>query len=168
MELYFIKCKIDDFDEFFMLRRDDENILWTGHKKIPDKNKLKDWFYKQLNREDRIIFLAKSSETKETVGYLYIDIVEEKNNIIEISHGIHSKFKGNGLGTKNVKYAIDYVKLNLVFIDQLDAWIASNNIGSVKTFLKNGFSKTNEIKMIFFEGFNEKIEMQKFVYEIQR
>ena len=167
METYFINCKMDDFDEFYILRCDEENVLWTGHKNAPDKDNLKEWFDIQLNN-NRMIFLVRLLGTREAVGYLYLDIVGKNNNIIDISHGIYNRFKGNGLGTKNVKYAIEYTKNNLTSIDELNAWVARENFGSVKTFLNNGFVKTNENKMIFFQGINKEMEMQKFVYKIQR
>lgn len=168
MNIFFSKVMMSDFEDFYILKCDEENIRWTGYDKGPDKDMLRQWFYKQLKRKDRIMFLIRLVENGEAVGYLYLDIVGENANIIETGHGVLSKFKGHGLGTKIITYAVNYTKGKLNFIDEIDGWIAVNNIGSIKNVLKNGYSKTNETKKVVFKGFNKELEMQKFVYKIQR
>ena len=109
MDLYFERITDNDFKTFYILKCDDENVFWTGHIKVPDKNTLKTWFMKQLLRKDRIIFLAKSKEyPNDALGYLYLDVVGENNDHIETGHGVHSKFAGHGIGTMLIKHAIDY------------------------------------------------------------
>jgi len=167
MEIFFEKITEDDFNLYYELRCDQENILWTGHAERPDIKNLRNWFLKQIERKDRIFFLVKSKELpNEAMGYLYLDIVGVKNNVIETGHGVHSKFKGKGIGTKIIKFAVEFSSENLLFIDRNDGWIAHDNIGSIKNFLKNGYSETNETKKHFFKSINDDVLMKKFTRKI--
>ena len=171
MNIYFQKCKKEDFINYYLLKCDKKNIIWTGHKNKPNKNKLKLWFNKQLKRTDRIIFLVKTKEySNAALGYLYIDIIEQDSyeKIVDVGYGVNSKYTKRGIGTNIIKFAIDYVTINLPFIDIITAWVVYNNIGSIKVFLKNKFIKTKEIKKEFFEGFNKEILMEKYIYNIKR
>jgi len=167
METYLERCTEDDFDLYYELRCDPENIFWTGYKERPNKKNLRNWFIKQLDRIDRVFFLVKSEEfPNEAIGYLYLDIVEVRNNVIETGHGVHSKFKGKGIGTKIIKFAVEYSSEYLPSIDRMDGWIAHDNIGSIKNFLKNGYSETNETKTYFFRSINDDVLMKKFTRKI--
>ncbi|OOM77939.1 hypothetical protein CLPUN_21120 [Clostridium puniceum] len=168
MEIYLSQCNLNDFESFYFLKCDEENIYWTGHKTKPEKQNLEKWFIEQLQRKDRIMFLAKNKINDEIVGYLYLDIVGELKNIIETGHGVHSKFKGNGLGTRIICLAIQYTKENLKFIDEVDGWILENNIGSIKNVLKNGYLGTDETKNVFIESTNKNECMRKYIYKIER
>jgi len=172
MDIYFQKCKKEDFENYYLLKCDKENIIWTGHKNKPNKDKLKLWFNKQLKRTDRIIFLVKTKElfSNTALGYLYIDIMEEDSyeKIVDVGYGVNSKYTKRGIGTNIIKFAIDYVTINFPFIDTITAWVAYNNNGSIKVFLRNKFIKTKEIKKEFFEGFNKEILMEKYIYKIKR
>lgn len=169
MDIYFELCKDYDFEFFYELKVDEENIVWTGHSNPPIKNKLKKWFLEQLERNDRYMFIVKSPEyPNDPVGYLYLDIVGENNNVIETGHGVNSKFKGRGIGTKIIKFAIDYTTNNLIYINRVDGWIAENNIGSINNVLKNGYIETSETKRVFFESINKNVNMRKFCYNINR
>lgn len=168
MNISFNKANKSDFQDFYNLRCDEENILWTGHKKSPCKNILGQWFYNQLKRQDRIIFLVRTVENDEVAGYLYLDIVGKNRNVIDIGYGVYSKYKGNGIGTIIIKFIIEYTKENLKSVCEICAWIATNNFASIKCVSRNDYIKTNDVKKVFFKGFNKELEMQKFVYKIQR
>lgn len=168
MEIYLEKCTIDNFEEFYFLRCDDENLYWTGYKNKPIKENLKIWYINQLKREDRIIFLAKNKANANTIGYLYLDIVGENKNICETGHGVHSKFKGRGIGTEIIRMALEYVNKNLNFISRVDGWILENNKGSIKTVLKNGYFKTDEVKKVFLDSTNKLEILRKYSYKISR
>jgi len=170
MNIYFQKCKKEDFINYYLLKCDKENIVWTGHKNKPNKNKLRLWFNKQLKRTDRTIFLAKTEEYSNAVlGYLYIDIIEQDayEKIIELAYGVNSKCTKRGIGTNIVKFAIDYVTNSLLFTGTITAWVAYNNISSIKVLLENKFIKTKEIKKEFFEGFKKEVLMEKYIYKIK-
>lgn len=168
MEIYLHRCDLSDFEDFYFLKCDEENIYWSGHKNKPDKYKLKTWFEQQLERKDRIIFIANNKINNDVIGYLYIDIVGENNNIMETGHGVYSKYKAKGIGTQIINFALNYTKENLEFVDEVNGWILENNIGSIKNVIKNGYIKTNEIKTVSIESTNKNEIMRKYVYKIQR
>lgn len=167
VDIYFQKCEEDDFKQYYTLKCDRENIIWAGHKIKPDKNKFREWFLEQLKRQDRIIFLAKAKEfPRDAIGYLYLDIIGE--NLLEISYGVNSKYKGKGIGTKIVKFALDYSVNNLPLMDTIIAWVAYNNIGSIKVLEKNKYIKTNKTKKVFFKAFEKELTMRKYIYRFKR
>ncbi|MGN2371295.1 GNAT family N-acetyltransferase [Clostridium cagae] len=153
MKLLFKRCDEEDFEDFFILRSDDENMYWTGHDEKPNKTNLKEWYLTQLKRTDRLLFIVRSGKN---------------NNIIETGHGVNSKYKGKGLGTEIIKFAIDYSRSELTFIDEVDGWILEDNIGSIKNVLKNGYAETDERKEIYLKNLNIYKIMKKYVYKIKR
>lgn len=167
MKLNFKQCDESDFEDFYILRVDEENIYWTGYDKKPDKDALKSWYLNQLKRSDRLLFIFRSDECIEPVGYLYLDIVGEDHNIIETGHGVNSKYKGHGLGTKIIKFALDYSKSELTFIDEVHGWILENNIGSIKNVLNNGYDETNEKKIVYMKNLKEFKTFKKYIYKIK-
>ncbi len=164
MKLIFKKCSKEDFEDFYILRCDKENIYWTGHNKEPNKDNLYGWYMEQLKRDDRIMFIVKADELDEPAGYLYLDIIE---NEAGIGYGVNSVYKNNGFGTKIISYSKEYVlevllkdkKINKVF-----GWIFEENYPSIKCFLKNGFVKTNEKKEQYMKSVNRHNIMFKYIF----
>jgi RimJ/RimL family protein N-acetyltransferase len=147
-----------------MLKCDEENIFWTGHAKKPDKDILKKWFLNQLERNDRIMFIVKDSETDAAIGYLYLDIVGD-NDTIETGHGVNSNYKGRGIGTKIIKFALEYTRNHLKYINEVHGWILEDNVGSIKNVLNNGYKETEDTKEVFIEGFDGYKKMKKYIYK---
>lgn len=168
MNIKLEKCRIEDYEDFYKLKCDEENIYWTGYVRKPEKNELKKWYYEQLQSKSRIMFFAKDEINGEVVGYLYLDLVGEKENIIETGHGVYSIYKGKGIGTQIIKLAIQHVRDELIFVDKIVGWILENNIGSIKNVLKNGYVETDSRKSIFLESANKVITMRKYVYKLER
>jgi RimJ/RimL family protein N-acetyltransferase len=127
----------EDFDSYFFLKSDEENILWSGHEAAPDKERLFNWYIKDIDRKDRYFFLFLDEfSLGRAIGYLYMDIVEEFDSKIEVSYGVYSGCKSKGYGTQIIKFAKDFVTRELFYIKYLHAWIANENIGSIKVVLK--------------------------------
>jgi L-amino acid N-acyltransferase YncA len=168
VNLMFSRCTLADFDDYFSLRCEKKNILWTGYEKVPEKNELYDWFSVQLKRNDRLFFIVRDEENRSAIGYLYIDILGENDEIMETSHGVSSKMKGKGLGTLIVKFAKDYTIEQLKSVKRIDGWIASDNIGSIKNFLNNGYHKTMDQKTVRFKGFGQDKIMVRYEYIIEQ
>lgn len=168
MEIYLHKCALHDFENFYFLKCDEENIYWTGHKSKPEKQNLKEWFIEQLQRKDRIIFLARNNLNDEVLGYLYLDTCGKEEDIVEIGYGVHSKFKGKGIGTKIINFALKYTKNNLKLVNEVNAWILESNIASIKVVLKNGYLETDSTKDIFIASLDKEEIMRKYSYKIER
>jgi RimJ/RimL family protein N-acetyltransferase len=157
----------EDFDNYYKLRCDELNVNWTGYKKAPNKSNLQDWYLENINKKSRYFFLFFEDEPcVKILGYLYMDVVES-GDTIDTGHGVHSKYSGKGYGTKIIQFALEYAKKNLLFINFFQGWIASDNLGSIKNVLKNGYVKTEESKEVKFESGEVKV-FEKYLYTIER
>jgi RimJ/RimL family protein N-acetyltransferase len=139
-----------DFESYYILKADEENIRWTGHSGAPERIKIYDWYIKNISRKDRIFFLFMLQESNECVGYLYMDYVHVNMTILEVSLGVNSRHAGKGYGTEIIKFAVEKAKNELTNIKFLEAWIADENLGSVKAFLRNEYIKTEYCKDVRF------------------
>lgn len=161
-------AKPEDFEFYYDLRCDELNIQWTGHTNLPDKEGLKRWYLANINKNGRYFFLFFENEALiDVVGYLYLDVVGENGDTIDTGHGVHSGHGGKGYGTKIIKFGLEYAKDNLLFINRFQGWIASDNIGSIKNVLKNGYYKTSETKEVVFGDGEIKI-FEKYLFDIVR
>ena len=74
-----IKSKLataEDFNDYLILKTDENNVIWSGHSAPPDRDKLWEWFIENINRDERLFFLFYDEEFyDEPVGYLYMDTV---------------------------------------------------------------------------------------------
>jgi len=142
-----------DFDKYYLLRQDETNIYWTGYQAAPPREKLFDWYKINIESNNRYFFIFfEGSNEKEVVGYLYIDKIIDVPVEISVSYGVYSKMAGNGYGTKINSFAVDFVKDSLPKIKYMGAWIAKDNIASLKCIEKNGYLKTDILKIVEFAG----------------
>lgn len=156
-----------DFDFYYKLKCDDENVLWSGHMNAPDKEKLKNWFLVNIKRDDRYFFLFFNEENKhDIIGYLYLDVVGDNMDTIDTGHGVHSSHTGKGYGTIILQRGIEYAKKELPQIHYFQGWIMSDNIGSIKNVLRLGYYKTDENKIIKTGKDEEKL-MEKYLLKIK-
>lgn len=139
-----------DFESYFILKSDQENIKWTGHSNAPERQAIYGWYIKNISRKDRYFFLFLLEGTQHCIGYLYMDYIDQKRTILEISLGVHSGYAGKGYGTEIIKFATDKATSEFSKTEYLEAWVAEENIGSIKTFLRNNYQKTELCKEVAF------------------
>ncbi|HEX8563147.1 MAG TPA: GNAT family protein [Flavobacterium sp.] len=157
-----------DFDAYYFLKSDEENIKWSGHEAAPDKERMLNWYLKNIKRNDRHFFLFWDREYFDhVVGYLYMDVVGQKSDTIDTGHGVHSNCGGKGYGTQIIGFALQYATENLPQIHHFQGWIANDNIGSIKNVLKNGYYKTNETKPVAFAD-GEMKTFEKYMIDIRQ
>lgn len=147
-----------DFDKYYLLRQDKINIYWTGYQAAPPKEKLFDWYKLNIESTNRYFFIFfEESTEKNIVGYLYIDKIIEIPEEVSVSYGVYSKMAGKGYGTKINHFAVDFVKESLLQIKYMSAWIAEDNIGSIKCLEQNGYYRSDISKTVEFAGGEVKI-----------
>lgn len=157
----------DDFNAYFFLKCDEENIKWTGHENAPEREKLYQWYLTNINLDIRHFFLFfEDNQVDKPVGYLYVDYVNAEKTSVDTGHGVYSNSAGKGYGTEIIKFAIEFTTKELLSVKEIEGWIAQDNIGSVKNVLKNGYHETEETKVVKFEGGEEKT-FRKFVRQIR-
>ena len=161
--IQFKKCDPSDFEHFYRLRCEENNICWTGWDAPPNYEHLQKWFLSNLMRHDRTIFLAYETCYKLTYGYLYIDRVAKQ--VFAISYAVSDKYRNNGIGTKIIQFATTYVLQNLQPNSKIIAKVAENNIASISALLKNNYPPTNEWEMGFFRKSGLSVKMQFYEYK---
>ena len=135
MLIYSIATEID-YDDFFRMKSDYNNIAWGGFIQKPDNINFKIWYLKQIDSSsNRKIYIVKKES--ESVGYFNLEEVEE--NTLEISIGVLTEFSGIGIGAYMISSA-----LTLAEGKRIIAWIAEDNIASIKSFKKNSFIKSDD------------------------
>jgi len=115
----------EDYDDFFEMKSDYNNIAWGGFLQKPDYEDFKLWFLKQIDsKSKRKIYIVKRENV--SVGYFNLEYID--NITSEISYGVISEFTGLGIGTFIVRSATTILDKKIV------AWVADDNIPSIKMF----------------------------------
>jgi len=115
----------EDYDDFFEMKSDYNNIAWGGFLQKPDYEDFKLWFLKQIDsKSKRKIYIVKRENV--SVGYFNLEYIDDITS--EISYGVISEFTGLGIGTFIVRSATTILDKKIV------AWVADDNIPSIKMF----------------------------------
>lgn len=139
----------NDYDDFYKIKCDPENVKWSGFNSEPDYNRLKIWYNNQLESTVRTIYLCYLEE--QICGFFYLDKISNEE-FEAASSGVLKKFAGKGVGTCLVKKRIEIAKEQNARM--LSSWIADDNSRSWKRFEKLGFQKTDvsEVRMVSLMG----------------
>lgn len=128
-----------DYDDFYKIKCDPENVKWSGFATAPDYERMKEWFRVQLGSGRRSIYLAYWNG--EVCAFFYLDKLTE-DEFEAASSGVVKDYTGRGIGTYLVKERIELAKAQGA--KQLSSWIADENPQSWRRFEKLGFKKTDE------------------------
>ena len=146
-ELTYKIATIEDYDDFYTIKCDPENIKWSGFATAPDYECMKEWFRQQLEGDKRTIYLCYWKG--EVCGFFYLDKLSDDSSE-ETGYGVLTKFAGRGIGTAIVRFAKELCKsINLC------AWVSEKNRASERCFEKNGFEKRDLNAMRTLASFNE-------------
>lgn len=129
----------DDYDGYYQIKSDSQNIIWGGFDKAPDYEKFKTVFLNRINSSDRREYVCIVDHA--IVGYL---AAVEEGDTVEISYGVLTQASGKGVATALINDVISqYPNKRIV------AWVSEHNVGSEKCLLKNGFVKLNDVETRF-------------------
>ena len=169
-DLLIVPVSADDFEFYYLMKCEKENIYWSGFKSAPDKEKLHTWFMQKVDQfkvKDSYklyIMLATIDQNYTKVGYLSLYPSCNCKDCCEISIGVSSSYTGKGIGTKAIRRAIEEsAKLGY---RKIFAYIRKDNGRSQAAFTKAGFILTEKSKEVFFENINRNVEMWEYVYEV--
>ena len=97
---------IDDYDAFYAIKADANNIKWGGFDKAPQKDTFERWYKLQLKpNSKRKIFILQIENR--IVGFSSVNFTEP--NEPELSYGVLSEEAGNGYGTEILKRTTDII-----------------------------------------------------------
>ena len=138
-ELSYKQAAMQDYDDFYKIKCDPENVKWSGFATAPDYERMKEWFRQQLEGGKRTIYLCYWNG--DCCGFFYLDKVSAEE-MEAASSGVLTEYTGRGIGTWTVGERIQLAKEQGASI--LSSWIADENPRSWKRFEKLGFQKTDE------------------------
>ena len=162
MDIEIRKAADADFDFFYSVKCDEDNMYWSGHSLRPKYDILYAFFTSQTRHQDvfnqRTIFIVEEKQSGKSAGYLYLDPIG--NDAAEISVAIVQSFSGRGFGRQAVcalcKFAWDYGFKNM------SAMIREDNLRSQKMFTHAGFQRTDIYEYQFIQNLNKDVKMIKF------
>lgn len=151
-----------DFNFFYIIKCEDDNIYWSGHTALPLREKLFRFFFSHVQSHDvlnkRTIFIVEEKRDGLSVGYLYLDPIDRSS--AEISVGIMQGVSGQGLGRQAVGALCD-LACNFGFTT-IYAMVREDNIRSQNMFLHAGFEKTEAFRYHFMQNLNKEVKMIAF------
>lgn len=153
-ELTYNQATLADYDDFYKIKCDPENVKWSGFASAPDYERMKEWYCKQLESEKRTIYIAYWNGV--ACGFFYLDKLEEQD-AEEIGYGVLTCYSGKGIGTALVDTGAKLCKAS-----ELTAWVSEKNRASERCFEKNGFLKQNKIELRELVGFQQPEQKQFF------
>lgn len=167
------KAVREDFDFFFSVKSEEENLFWCGYRDAPIRENLQRFWNNYVPNDgkrksymesrSREIYIVQ--EEDHPVGYLYIDYLPDSE--AELSLGISNSESGKGYGTKAIKEAI--VLLNARELSVI-GYIREDNNKSQRLCSSAGMYQTNEYREMIlpFGEFDKTIKLYKWETEKTR
>ena len=125
-----------DFGDFFRLKCDVDNIVWSGHDRPPDWHRMNEWFAMQhAPGSKRDIYLAECEG--QVLDYTYVD---DLGDAVEITIGVASREAWRGLGRNFLRQLMADLVRNSDY-RRIECWLFPENVASVKTFEAAGFRR---------------------------
>ena len=91
---------IEDYEAFYAIKADINNVKWSGFDKAPHKENFRVWYLNQLaNDSGRKLYLLQVNS--KIVGYSSVSYVNPSES--EISYGVLTEESGKGFGTEIIK-----------------------------------------------------------------
>lgn len=146
-ELSCKKATLKDYDDFYKIKCDSENVKWSGFASAPDYDGMKEWFRQQIENEKRTIYLAYWDGA--VCGFFYLDKLA-KRDAEEIGYGVLTDHSGKGIGTALVSTGV-----KLCESSKLTAWVSEKNRASERCFEKNGFVRIDTKEKRYMSAFHE-------------
>lgn len=141
-EIKLRKATLDDMENVFRLSNDPEvrkvsinkeSIAWEDHIK---------WFSRKI-KDENVMFLVAYTDKISFLGQVRFDIEEDR---AIITYHLMKKFRGQGIGEGLLRAVIKFFDSSCQ-VKNIYAYIQSDNIPSIKIFLRAGFVHSgNEIK----------------------
>jgi L-amino acid N-acyltransferase YncA len=123
-----------DFADFFRLKCDVDNIVWSGHDRPPDWHRMSTWFAAQhAPGSRRRIYLAEYEG--QVLGYTYVDDLDDA---VEITVGISAREAGRGLGRNFLKQVMAVIRAGE---REIRCWLFPENVAGVRAFEAAGFRR---------------------------
>lgn len=157
-----------DFEPYYMLKCQEDAVLWSGFMTKPDKDRLYNHFIHNIISDNRILIYymydSDNENPQEVIGYGQLTKTDSSG--IEFSAAnIFKKFQGCMYFQDLSKMIIDEaVKLGYTSII---GWASEKNKPAIINLRINKFKKTDEFEEREMKAFNEIHKFYKWIKEIK-
>lgn len=153
------KAEVSDFEFFYAIKSEINDILWTGHTGKPDHDQLLSWFERNIT-ENPLREILIIEQNKSPVGYIYVDKIDK--NLFELAIGVSENHSGKHIGRTALAATVKMIRKpnpDAMII----AWIREDNIASQKAFSNADFTITDDYLFRFIGSLGVDKKMIKFV-----
>jgi RimJ/RimL family protein N-acetyltransferase len=160
-DLFLKEVEESDYENYYLIRSEKENLFWTGYDNPPHKERFFNWFKDRIADKQKHLYLL--FDKKVCVGSLNVDFY---NDYVAIGYSTVTKYEGKGYATylvgESIRIANEARKRNPE-LKKIIAWINEQNEASKRVIEKNGFQKSDitEIRKRFG---NEELYYQFEIY----
>ena len=159
MMMDIVRAQKEHFHFYYELKCEASAIYWGGFSSPPSYEKLYNHFLNIIESESIMLFFI-IDEQKNLVGYFQLSQISETE--MRIGYEVSEAYRGKGYGTYAVSKALELChNQNAAYI--LAAYIAPDNIASVKCFEKNGFISQDAYKLTWFQNQQRDLPMVLFL-----
>ena len=152
-----------DFESFFRIKSEKDNLYWCGYNSAPDKEKLREFWKRNVPHTAlRTIYMILKEE--HICGYIYVDIVADPQSAkrgIELSIGVSERFSNGGLATEAIRNICELLSESQEN-SEIYVYIRTDNIRSQKVFTKAGFVVTEEFRVMQLQNQNEPVKLYRW------
>ena len=144
--------RADDFDEYYRLMSDEQTMYYLPELKQSSVDSAKESFddvLRDRDSEDRkfYFFLMELKETKETIGNVGYDVVDNtpEGRTVHLGYFSYPKIWGNGYMSEAVKRVLEFA-FTEDNVSRVNTGCLTENVGSENVMKKNGMIKEAEYK----------------------
>ncbi len=142
------KFKLEDYIDMYNNWASDENALkYTTRSPMNDLNQSITMINTYINEYNplKYFWAIELKETAEVIGNIAFHHLDERTNSVDLGYIIGTQFWNNGYVTEALKIALEFI-FNDVGINRVTAYVAPENIGSIKVLEKNNFTYEGRMK----------------------
>lgn len=134
----------DDSEQYRRIRNQDENRRWFVDSKIISSEVQRNWFDNYLKKSDEYMFSIYSS--KLFVGGCSLYCIDKHTRSAEFGRiAIDTVQKGKGYGYEATLGTLK-ISRELLGLDTVRLFVKKDNVAAIKTYLKAGFTFSEDTK----------------------
>ncbi len=151
------KADLNDFDFFYQIKTNPDNMYWCGYKNIPRKSNLLAFWEKNIGEarknQNRMVYMI--TYNSDNVGYIYLDTLFNKK--YEVSIAVIDMYSGLKIASNALTLILKELKYGTIIAN-----IRHDNFRSINLFQKLGFVKTGKSEQKKLENMEETIVMEEY------
>ncbi len=116
---------------------------------------------KRIEEKSYFSYIIRDKETDEFIGLIDVKNIDWNVPKAEMGYFIDSTYEGKGVISKALKFIIDYLAKNYEF-KKLLCRVNSENVGSIKVAMKNGFELEGTIRSDYRTSNGEIVDLNYY------